>query len=63
MANIIGLPLYVNGHDTDFVSHTFQVHPVPAFDNAEAFNKMLDHMQDVGLYLMYDMRLYVFRHL
>ncbi|KIM82042.1 hypothetical protein PILCRDRAFT_88833 [Piloderma croceum F 1598] len=27
------------------------------FDNAETFNKMLDHMQDVGLHLMYNMQL------
>lgn len=33
-----------------------QVHPIPPFDDAETFEKMLDHMQDVGLYLMYDMR-------
>lgn len=33
------------------------VHPVPPFDNQDTFNAMLDHMQDVGLYLMYDMRL------
>ncbi|KAF9239478.1 hypothetical protein BU15DRAFT_46639 [Melanogaster broomeanus] len=32
------------------------IHPVPTFDNMTAFNMVLDRMQEVGLYLMYDMR-------
>ncbi|KIJ61685.1 hypothetical protein HYDPIDRAFT_31019 [Hydnomerulius pinastri MD-312] len=32
------------------------IHPVPTFDNMTAFNQVLDRMQEVGLYLMYDMR-------
>jgi hypothetical protein len=37
-----------------------QVHPVPAFSNLTLFDAALDKMQEVGLYLMYDMRMYVF---
>jgi hypothetical protein len=33
-----------------------QVHPIPTFDNLTAFNLMLDKMEDLGLWLMYDMR-------
>ncbi|OCB91484.1 hypothetical protein A7U60_g1259 [Sanghuangporus baumii] len=32
------------------------VHPVPTFDNITAFAEVLDHMEQLGLYLMYDMR-------
>ncbi|KAF8841646.1 hypothetical protein BDN67DRAFT_500043 [Paxillus ammoniavirescens] len=32
------------------------IHPVPTFDNLTAFNMVVDRMQEVGLYLMYDMR-------
>ncbi|KII90097.1 hypothetical protein PLICRDRAFT_40295 [Plicaturopsis crispa FD-325 SS-3] len=32
------------------------VHPVPSFDNLTALDEVLDRMQEVGLYLMYDMR-------
>lgn len=32
------------------------IHPVPPFDNMTAFNAILDRMEDLGLYLMYDMR-------
>ncbi|KAF9239477.1 hypothetical protein BU15DRAFT_61981 [Melanogaster broomeanus] len=32
------------------------IHPVPTFDNMTAFNMVVDRMQEVGLYLMYDMR-------
>ncbi|THH04216.1 hypothetical protein EW145_g5685 [Phellinidium pouzarii] len=32
------------------------VHPVPPFDNLTALNEILDHMEEIGLYLMYDMR-------
>ena len=34
-----------------------QVHPNPPYDNATALDLILDRMQEVGLYLMYDMRL------
>ncbi|KAF8591756.1 hypothetical protein K439DRAFT_792186 [Ramaria rubella] len=32
------------------------VHPVPTFDNMTAFNESLDRMEELGLWLMYDMR-------
>ncbi|EJD04861.1 uncharacterized protein FOMMEDRAFT_132713 [Fomitiporia mediterranea MF3/22] len=32
------------------------VHPVPTFDNMTAFEEVLDRMEEVRLYLMYDMR-------
>ncbi|KAG1750354.1 uncharacterized protein EDB91DRAFT_1303264 [Suillus paluster] len=32
------------------------IHIVPTFDNMTAFEMVLDRMQEVGLYLMYDMR-------
>jgi hypothetical protein len=34
-----------------------QVHPIPTFDNLTAFNLMVDKMEELGLWLMYDMRL------
>lgn len=34
-----------------------QVHPIPPFDNLTAFNLMVDKMEELGLWLMYDMRL------
>ena len=33
-----------------------QVHPIPPFDNLTAFNLMVDKMEELGLWLMYDMR-------
>lgn len=30
---------------------------MPTFDNMTAFVEVLDHMEKVGLFLMYDMRL------
>ena len=33
-----------------------QVHPVPPFDNLTAFDLMVDKMEELGLWLMYDMR-------
>lgn len=32
------------------------IHIVPSFDNMTAFEMVLDRMQEVGMYLMYDMR-------
>ncbi|KAK7026408.1 hypothetical protein VNI00_015643 [Paramarasmius palmivorus] len=32
------------------------IHPVPSFENMTALDEVLDEMQRVGLYLMYDMR-------
>ncbi|KAI9431205.1 hypothetical protein H4582DRAFT_2204099 [Lactarius indigo] len=32
------------------------VHPIPTFDNLTAFNIMVDKMEELGLWLMYDMR-------
>lgn len=33
-----------------------QVHPIPDFNNLTQLSMVLDRMQEVGLYLMYDMR-------
>ncbi|KAI6037875.1 hypothetical protein EDC04DRAFT_3091063 [Pisolithus marmoratus] len=33
------------------------IHPVPTYSNMTAFWEVVDRMQEVGLYLMYDMRL------
>ncbi|KAI6013051.1 hypothetical protein BKA83DRAFT_685024 [Pisolithus microcarpus] len=33
------------------------IHPVPTFSNMTAFLDVVDRMQEVGLYIMYDMRL------
>jgi hypothetical protein len=35
------------------------VHPVPTFDNATALELVLDRMEELGLWLVYDMRWYV----
>lgn len=32
------------------------VHPVPPFENTERFVAVLDRMEQLGLYLVYDMR-------
>lgn len=32
------------------------IHPVPPFDDIVAFQRILDHIDKLGLYLMYDMR-------
>ncbi|THH33377.1 hypothetical protein EUX98_g816 [Antrodiella citrinella] len=32
------------------------VHPIPTFDNLTALDLVIDRMQELGLYLMYDMR-------
>lgn len=34
------------------------VHPVPTFDNATALELVLDRMEELGLWLVYDMRWY-----
>jgi hypothetical protein len=36
-----------------------QVHPIPSYDDPVALRAIVDRMEQVGLYLMYDMRLYV----
>jgi hypothetical protein len=33
-----------------------QVHPIPSFDNLTAFDLMVDKMEELGLWFMYDMR-------
>jgi len=33
-----------------------QIHPVPAFSNMTLLEQVVDRMQEVGMYLMYDMR-------
>jgi len=42
------------------LTHNFQIHAVPPFTNVTQLNAVLDKMQDAGLYLMYDMRWYVY---
>ncbi|KAH9175730.1 hypothetical protein EDB89DRAFT_2133293 [Lactarius sanguifluus] len=32
------------------------VHPIPPYDDLTAFNRMVDKMEELGLWLMYDMR-------
>ena len=34
----------------------YQIHPVPTFSNMTLFGQVVDRMQEVGMYLMYDMR-------
>ena len=36
-----------------------QIHPIPSYDDPAALNAVIDRMEQVGIYLMYDMRLYV----
>ncbi|KAH8988399.1 hypothetical protein EDB92DRAFT_1817588 [Lactarius akahatsu] len=33
-----------------------RVHPIPPYDDLTAFNRMVDKMEELGLWLMYDMR-------
>ena len=33
-----------------------QVHPIPPYDNLTAFDLMADKLEELGLWLMYDMR-------
>jgi len=33
-----------------------QVHPIPPYDNLTTFDLMADKMEELGLWLMYDMR-------
>jgi len=32
------------------------IHPVPPFDDLRAFNAVLNRVEELGLFLMYDMR-------
>ncbi|KAH9020755.1 hypothetical protein EDB84DRAFT_555092, partial [Lactarius hengduanensis] len=51
---------YLEGNDTVLEVLKSQginiVHPIPTFDNLTAFNIMVDKMEELGLWLMYDMR-------
>ncbi|KAH9175738.1 hypothetical protein EDB89DRAFT_279370 [Lactarius sanguifluus] len=51
---------YLEGNDTVLEALKGQginvVHPIPTFDNLTAFNIMVDKMEELGLWLMYDMR-------
>ncbi|KAH9060638.1 hypothetical protein EDB87DRAFT_570307 [Lactarius vividus] len=51
---------YLEGNDTVLEVLKDQginvVHPIPTFDNLTAFNIMVDKMEELGLWLMYDMR-------
>jgi hypothetical protein len=38
------------------IDHSYQIHPIPSFDNLTALDDVLDEMERVGMYLMYDMR-------
>ncbi|KAI0297066.1 hypothetical protein B0F90DRAFT_1811231 [Multifurca ochricompacta] len=42
---------YLEGNDT-----VLEIHPIPPFDNLTTFNHMVDKMEELGLWLMYDMR-------
>ena len=33
-----------------------QIHPVPPFSNMTALTAVVERMEEVGIYLMYDMR-------
>ena len=35
-----------------------QIHPIPAYDNLTALADVIQRMEEVGIYLMYDMRWY-----
>ncbi|KAI0263205.1 hypothetical protein BC834DRAFT_971486 [Gloeopeniophorella convolvens] len=51
---------YLEGNDTVLEELKSQglnvVHPIPTFDNLTALNLMIDKMEELGLWLMYDMR-------
>ncbi|KAH8989013.1 hypothetical protein EDB86DRAFT_3047515 [Lactarius hatsudake] len=51
---------YLEGNDTVLEVLKSQginiVHPIPPFENLTAFNTMVDKMEELGLWLMYDMR-------
>ncbi|KAI0042750.1 hypothetical protein FA95DRAFT_1563995 [Auriscalpium vulgare] len=51
---------YLEGNDTALeeikAAGINIVHPIPTFDNLTSFNIMVDKMEDLGLWLMYDMR-------
>ncbi|KAI9459374.1 hypothetical protein HD554DRAFT_2137182 [Boletus coccyginus] len=52
-------PVFPIGFYTDFdgyLAKNLSIHPVPTFDNLTALDLVIDRMQEVGLYLMYDMR-------
>ena len=36
-----------------------QIHPIPSYDDPAALSAVIDRMEQVGIHLMYDMRLYV----
>ena len=33
-----------------------QIHPIPPFSNLTALSEVVERMEKVGIYLMYDMR-------
>ena len=41
-----------------FGSNAPQIHPIPTFDNLTALAEVVQRMEEVGIYLMYDMRWY-----
>ena len=43
-----------------FRSNASQIHPIPTFDNLTALAEVVQRMEEVGIYLMYDMRWYAF---
>ncbi|KAI0063004.1 hypothetical protein BV25DRAFT_1915735 [Artomyces pyxidatus] len=51
---------YLEGNDTVVEVLKSQginvIHPIPTFDNLTAFNLMVDKMEQLGIWLMYDMR-------
>ena len=40
-------------------THGSQIHPIPPYDNATVFEEVLNKTVELGLYLIYDMRLCV----
>ncbi|KAF9644703.1 hypothetical protein BDM02DRAFT_3181472 [Thelephora ganbajun] len=40
----------------DYLAKDLSVHPIPTFGNLTALELVLDRMEELGLYLMYDMR-------
>lgn len=51
-----GSLLKKGGSHIEGASRINVVHPIPPFDNAKSLKAVLDHMEALGLWLMYDMR-------
>ena len=40
----------------DSLLRVVQIHPIPPFSNLTALSEVVERMEKVGIYLMYDMR-------